>query len=36
MLRLEVIGIACFFLLAFSGAVYGVIKLTEAEGKKSK
>jgi len=36
MLQLEVIGVACVLLLAFSGAVYGVIKLTEAEGKKAK
>lgn len=34
MLRLQVIGIACVFLLFFSGAVYGVIKLTERENRK--
>lgn len=34
MLRLQVIGIACVFLMVFSGAIYGVIKLTESENKK--
>lgn len=34
MLQYEVIGIACFFLLFFTGAVYGVVKLTERENRK--
>lgn len=34
MLQLQVIGIACFFLLFISAAIYAVIKLTERENKK--
>lgn len=34
MLQLKVIGIACFLLLFFTGAVYAMVKLTERENKK--
>jgi len=34
MLQLKVIGIACFLLLFFTGAVYAMVKITERENKK--